>query len=75
MADYQKCPNCQHNTAMEGLNGKLRCIPCGYGLIPPERWADSAQSARNAAAMSRGAVPTSQPWGWDGWIVHGHSED
>ena len=52
MSEYQRCPNCTHVTAMEGKNGKLRCIPCGFGLLPKSQWASPAKSAENARKMS-----------------------
>lgn len=52
MSDYQKCPNCTHYTAHPGKNGKLRCIPCGYGLPTIDgRLATPAQSDRNAKLL------------------------
>lgn len=49
---YKTCPNCTHDTAMNGKNGELRCIPCGYGLPTINgRLATPEQSARNARLL------------------------
>lgn len=48
MSGYQDCPACTNPTAMEGKNSNLRCIPCGYGLVPAGSEASPAQSRANA---------------------------
>jgi tRNA(Ile2) C34 agmatinyltransferase TiaS len=45
------CPNCKESTAMNGKNGKLRCIHCGYGLAGREQWATPEKSRTNAKFM------------------------
>jgi WhiB family transcriptional regulator, redox-sensing transcriptional regulator len=51
-SEYQVCPHCGENTAMEGLNGRLRCIPCGYGLRPPGELLSPAESREAAKFLS-----------------------
>jgi transposase-like protein len=48
-----KCPNCTQDTAMHGKNGKLRCIPCGYGLTRQDEYSrvTPEESARRARKM------------------------